>query len=127
MDAIFSLFELFGSGPRPPQAAILDSVGFVAAWLSYLLLAPIVFFAPLNAAREGMETEKDAALARLSMEMRNATDREARGRVASEYREVLRARTWPFNAQTILSFAANIATPLVLTVATELITSVIRN
>ena len=114
-----------GTGDFVARLRRLLEDDFAVPWSFYCFFSPILFFAPLAAARQRMWTAKQEALAAAGTQV-------MRTPVASEPQspEVLFARiegtsVWPFTWRTLSSFASAVLLPLLLAILTELLIRVV--
>ena len=83
----------------------LQAVGILAAWFAFCLFSPLVFFAPLTSAKQEMAALKRAKLLELGAGIVNSRSIDQTLALSEHYRQVQKARVWPFNIKTIASMA----------------------
>ena len=100
---------------------------FAIPWTFYCLFSPILFFAPLAAARQTMWTAKQLSLATAGAEvMRTPLSSEPQPAEVL-FTRIDAASVWPFTWRTLSSFASAVLLPLLLAIATELLMRLIRD
>lgn len=114
------------AGAEVVFSELLDP-GILAAWVAYLLGAPLLFFLPLTTARAQMSELKERKLAALGRHLAEVDSVAVDGRIVmddkivSVYRRVQQAAVWPFTFRTVSSFVASFTTPVIIAALTQLV------
>lgn len=106
------------AGKAPTQT--LPVVGVVLAWAAFGICAPLVFFLPLKSAKQAMQSLRTRTLNDLSRRVAREQGALDDKDLVRKYLEVHQARVWPFNVKTIATFVLTLASPIALTVLTEI-------
>ena len=117
------MFRAFSTRSSDWYANSRQSIGWLVSWGAYLVFAPAVFFAPLSAVRLKMWEQKEGELVKLYEAISSERDYKGIVKYRKHFKIVSRARVWPFNTETLLSFAASFLSPLILTVLGQVLVS----
>lgn len=117
------MFRIFEVGAADHLREGARGLAWLGSWVVYLALAPAAFFAPLSAVRQAMWTQKESDLASLSTKIIGINNYDIMKGHYEHYHTMAKVRVWPFNAETMISFALSFLSPLVLTVTAEMIIS----
>lgn len=113
--------------PQSVRSQWLHQPPFLMAWGLYCVFSPILFFAPLAAARRRMWTAKQDRLASVGARVMMTAPRGTRSKTEALYARIDSTSVWPFTWRTLSSFASSILLPLLLAVLSELVATLLKS